>query len=62
MKEKIHPQMIALLENLFPDRTGEEAFEQICKHGKQSIIDIEYMTKKKDADTIPAPSIQQNLI
>lgn len=46
-KNVVHPQMIAFLESIFPDKPGKETFDQISKHGKKTKEEIEDFIEKK---------------
>lgn len=61
METKLHPQMIEIIEKLFPERNVKESFDDISKSGKQYIEDIEYLTNKKDSDTVSESSTQLNI-
>lgn len=55
---KLHPQMLQILTTLFPDDDPYVRYQHMGNTSKSIMKDLECVRKKKNADTIPASSIQ----
>jgi len=61
MKNNIDHQMAQFLKGLFPDRSLQDTYEEIGKHGEDLISELAFLKKEKDAGKTNALKNSTNL-